>query len=202
MQSVEGAVMTTNVLICGVGGQGVILASDILAQVALKEGCDVKKSEVHGMAQRGGSVVSHVRFGDKVYSPLIPEGAVQFILAFELLEGFRYLSFLVPKGTILCDPLRLAPAGVLTGAEDYPSDLKERIRRRTANAYFIEGQSLAQSLGNPRVQNTIFLGALAHFLKFSEESWQGGLRELIKPRYQELNLIAFKKGEKLIKSLI
>lgn len=194
--------MNTNVLICGVGGQGILLASDILAQVALKEGLDVKKSEVHGMAQRGGSVVSHIRFGDKVYSPLIPEGAAQFILAFELLEGVRYLPFLSPKGTVLCDPWELPPAGVLRGAEEYPKGLRDRIRRRSSRRYFIEARRLAEELGNPRVQNTILLGALSHFLSFSEPSWEEGLRELIRPRYLELNLISFKKGREVIGSLI
>lgn len=189
--------MNTNILICGVGGQGILVASDLLAQVAFKEGFDVKKSEVHGMAQRGGSVVSHFRFGEKVYSPLIPEGAAHFLLAFELLEGVRWLSFLSPKGTFLGDPWKLPPAGVLRGAEEYPKGLKERIRRRSYRSYFIEARKLAEELGSPWVQNTILLGALSHFLPFSESSWEEVLRELIKPQYLKLNLTSFKRGREL-----
>jgi indolepyruvate ferredoxin oxidoreductase beta subunit len=187
-----------NVLICGVGGQGILLASDILAQAALNEGCDVKKSEVHGMAQRGGSVVSHVRFGAKVYSPLIEEETADFILAFEKLEGVRYLHFLAPKGTIIVDTLELPPLSVLAGKETYPLDIPGTIRKKTKHAYFIDGSEIAKKLGNIRTQNVVLLGALAHFLTLKPESITDALTALIKPKFLDLNLKAFALGKETI----
>lgn len=191
-----------NVLICGVGGQGILLASDILAQAALNQGFDVKKSEVHGMAQRGGSVVSHVRFSTKVYSPLIEEGTADFILAFEKLEGLRYLNFLSPKGRIIIDPLELPPLTVLAGEATYPLDIPERIRKKTKHAYFVEGAELAKKLGNIRTQNVILLGALSCFLDLKPESFKDALTSLIKPKFLDLNLKAFQLGKDTIAAMM
>ncbi len=187
-----------NVLICGVGGQGILLASDILAQAALNQGCDVKKSEVHGMAQRGGSVTSHVRFSDKVYSPLIEEGTADFILAFEKLEALRYLHFLAPKGSIIVDTLELPPLAVLAGKETYPADIPGTIRKKTKHAYFIDGSEMAKKLGNLRAQNVVLLGALSHFLTMKPESFKAALTSLIKPKFLELNLKAFALGKETL----
>ena len=190
-----------NVLICGVGGQGILLASDVLAQAALNEGLDVKKSEVHGMAQRGGSVVSHVRFGPKVYSPLIEEATADFVLAFEKLEGLRYLHFLASKGTIIVDTLELPPLSVLAGKESYPPDIPGTIRKKTKRAYFIDGSETAKKLGNIRTQNVVLLGALSHFLKFKPASFKDALAALVKPKFLELNLQAFAVGETAVSAL-
>ncbi len=188
-----------NVLICGVGGQGILLSSDLLAQAALNQGYDVKKAEVHGMAQRGGSVVSHIRFSNKVYSPLIPEGRADFILSFEEMETLRYINFLSPKGMVIFDKFRFPPLSVLAKEAEYPADIEERIKRITRNYSILPAYKIATELGNPRVQNVIFLGALSNFLDISYDNWKKAMRRLIKPQYLKLNLKAFRKGRETYK---
>ncbi|MBS4015695.1 MAG: indolepyruvate oxidoreductase subunit beta [Candidatus Latescibacteria bacterium] len=189
----------TNIVCCGVGGQGVLLFTDILAQVAMSAGLDVKKSEVHGMAQRGGSVISQLRFGEKIYSPLIEETTADFIVGFEKLETLRYLHFLSQKGKVLLDSLEIAPMPVLTGALTYPSDIMERIQAQTNNVYVVDAFKLALELGEARAQNVIMLGALSRFLRFPYENYEQAIKENIKPKFVDLNLKAFKLGKKLIK---
>lgn len=187
-----------NVLICGVGGQGILLSSDLLSQAALSQGYDVKKAEVHGMAQRGGSVVSHVRFSKKVASPLIPEGKADFILSFEEMEALRYINFLSPKGRIFFDTFRFPPLSILAREAEYPEDVEKRIKKITKNYFILPAYKIATELGNPRVQNVIFLGALSHFLDISYDNWKRAIKTLIKPGYVKLNLEAFKRGKKEI----
>jgi indolepyruvate ferredoxin oxidoreductase beta subunit len=190
---------TINVVCCGVGGQGVLLFTDILADVAMRAGLDVKKSEVHGMAQRGGSVVSQLRFGEKVYSPLIEETFADFIIAFEKLEALRYIHFLTEKGRILVDTLEIAPMPVLTGACEYPKDIMEKIKAKAKNVYVVEAYNKAKELGETRTQNVIMLGAVSRFLKFPYELYKASIEKNVKAKFVELNLKAFNQGRKLVK---
>jgi len=188
-----------NVLISGVGGQGVLLFSDILANLALASGLDVKKSEVHGMAQRGGSVTSHVRYAPKVYSPLIEEGTADLLVAFEALEAARYLHWLAPTGRLVYDPHRIEPMPVSIGLIERPSDesLVERIRERVKQHIVVPAFAKAVELGNARVQNVVMLGAVSRFLEFPPDTYKAAIRNTVKPQAVELNLTAFDAGRAL-----
>jgi len=187
----------TNVVICGVGGQGIILASNVLCHAAFLEGLDVKKSEVHGMAQRGGSVITHVRFGLKVYSPLIERSTSDYILAFEKLEALRYMSYLKKKGKVIVDNREIPPMSVLIGQSQYPQDINEKLKR-LSKTYFIDAAKAALELGNIRVVNIILLGVLSTFLDFKKESWVEAISENIKDKYVALNTSAFERGQELV----
>jgi indolepyruvate ferredoxin oxidoreductase beta subunit len=188
-----------NLLVCGVGGQGVLLFSDILAQVALAAGLDVKKSEVHGMAQRGGSVTSHIRWGKKVYSPLIEEGRADVIVAFELLEAVRYIHFLSPEGWLVYDPLTIDPLPVQIGLVERieAEELEKRISARIKKHRRVSAFATACQLDNPRVQNTVMLGAVSCLLEFPEELYHKTIRQLVKPQFVDINLKAFNAGTRL-----
>ena len=190
---------SANILICGVGGQGVLLFSDVLSASALAAGLDVKKSEVHGMAQRGGSVTSHVRFAPKVYSPLIEEGTADFLVAFEQLEALRYLYYLSPKGRVLIDPLKVKPMPVLMGTAEYPTDVIDRVRAGAARVYVVEAHKTAKELGETRAQNIVMLGALSRLLSIPENVFQDVIRQSVKAKLVDLNLKAFQTGRKLLK---
>lgn len=187
---------TTNIVICGVGGQGIILASNVLCTTAFIEGHDVKKSEVHGMAQRGGSVITHVRFGTKVYSPLIEEGAADYVLAFEKLEALRYLHYVKQKGTIIVNDREIPPMSVLIGTADYPSNIATTLKKR-GKTFFVNAATIALDLGNIRTVNIILLGALSRFLGFKKESWEQAIKENVKAKFVDLNVKAFHKGKEL-----
>ncbi|MEO0101713.1 MAG: indolepyruvate oxidoreductase subunit beta [candidate division WOR-3 bacterium] len=189
----------TNIIICGTGGQGILLLSDLLGSVALKEGLDIKKSEVHGMAQRGGSVITHLRFGEKVYSPLIEEGTAHFLISLEKLEALRYLHFLSPKGILISDTLEIEPLPALIGEMEYPKDIETRIKERLKKVYFIPAFQVAKELGEPRVQNMVMLGFLSNFLPFKEETYQMAIKELVKEKFWEINFQALEKGKSLAK---
>ena len=185
-----------NTVICGVGGQGIILASNVLCTAAFTEGNDVKKSEVHGMAQRGGSVITHVRFGEKVYSPLIEEGTADFILAFEKLEALRYLHYLKPKGMIIVNDREVPPMSVLIGAAEYPKDIDKKLGRR-GNTFFVDASTRALELGNIRTVNIILLGVLSRCMDFKKKSWERAIKENVKAKYVDLNMAAFEKGKEI-----
>lgn len=187
---------TTNIVICGVGGQGIILASNVLCSVAFLEGFDVKKSEVHGMAQRGGSVITHVRFGKMVYSPLIEQGTGDFILAFEKLEALRYSQYLKKQGTIIVNDREMPPMSVLVGAAEYPKDIEKKLRKQ-AKTYFIDATKIALKLGNIRTVNIILLGVLSTFLNFKQKSWEEAIKKNIKEKFVDLNVGAFNRGKSL-----
>jgi indolepyruvate ferredoxin oxidoreductase beta subunit len=189
----------TNIIVCGVGGQGILLSSDILCFAAFTEGFDVKKSEIHGMAQRGGSVITHVRFGRKVYSPLIEEGAADFILAYEKLEAMRYAHFLKPGGVFVINDLAIPPMTVLVGEARYPSGIEERLKA-CGSVHFLEASKIAQGLGNIRATNVTLLGGLANFLDFKSESWLAAIRENVKEKFVDLNLNAFNQGRTMLQS--
>ncbi len=185
----------TSVLIVGVGGQGVILASEILAEVALKVGMDVKKSEVHGMAQRGGAVSSHVRFGPKVYSPLIGIGDADVILAFEALEAVRWAHYACADGVVLANELRLIPttAFAVKGAK-YPDNPFADLERAGYHAVKIPADQVARELGNVRLANTVLLGALSRHLEIPEETWIETIAARVPRKTVDANREAFRRG--------
>jgi indolepyruvate ferredoxin oxidoreductase beta subunit len=187
---------TTNVFFSGVGGQGTILASNILGQVLLRGGYDVKKAEVHGMAQRGGDVTTHFRFGARVHSPLIRQGDVDLLIAFELLEGLRYIDWLRPDARIVLNNHRILPPAVSLGKMEYPADVAGTFRKHFGeNAHLVEGTGIARALGNIQVANVVLLGALSFlFQDLDEERWLEALRELLPSRLQEINVRAFLEG--------
>src|SRR5512138_3246369 len=155
----------TNILLVGVGGQGTLLASEILSETFKLAGFDVKKSEIHGMSQRGGSVVSHVRYGREVFSPTVPEGEGDILFGFELMETYRSLPLLKKGGKVVANNLKISPPSVLTGQEIYPDDLPERIRQSFPDFLLVDGQKLASEAGNPKAANTVLLGAISRQLE-------------------------------------
>lgn len=190
----------TSVLISGVGGQGAILASDILCSVFQEAGYDVKKAEVHGMAQRGGDVTTHFRFGKKVYSPLIKNGDVDFLIAFELLEGLRYINWLKEEGKVLLNNQEIYPPAVTRGAMKYPEDIVGIFKKFfNGNVYVINGLDLAIDCGDSRAVNIVTLGAFSTFFNFPEELWEKKLLEHIPPKVHQLNLKAFHEGRKALR---
>jgi indolepyruvate ferredoxin oxidoreductase, beta subunit len=191
-------------VLVGVGGQGTILASDVLAAVGIQVGYDVKKSEVHGMAQRGGSVVSLVRWADEVHSPLIGNGQADYLLAFEKLEVLRYTEMLRPGGTVLINDYAIAPLSVSSGKDEYPSDerLLFLVRQMTPHAYLVPAAVSADALGNARVNNVVLIGALSQFLaNVPTPVWVQAIRERVPARLADLNQKAFIAGQELMRSL-
>jgi indolepyruvate ferredoxin oxidoreductase beta subunit len=187
---------TVNILICGVGGQGVLLAGDIIAEAAIASGFEAKKSEVHGMAQRGGSVVSHVRYGEKVNSPLIREGEADVILSFEEMETARYLQFLKSGGCLVINRQQVTPMSVATGAADYPADIVERIKQQVKEVVPVDGIKLAEQAGSAKAVNTVLLGALAKRLELAPEKWLEVISRRVPQKTVELNKKAFELGRK------
>ena len=190
------AASVTNVLICGTGGQGILTASEVLSSAAREAGFDVKKSEVHGMAQRGGSVTSHVRFGEKVYSPLIEGGTADVILAMEKLEAARWMHFLAPQGRLLVCDLEINPLTVNIGKAEYP-DVDALLADSGAPCTMIPAFDVAERLGNMKVVNTVMLGALSGMLDLPAESWKAALADRIPARALEVNTAAFEEGSGL-----
>ncbi len=183
-------------LLVGVGGQGVLLASGILAEVGIRAGYDAKKSEVHGMAQRGGSVVSHVRWAKKVLSPLIGLGEVDYLLGLEKLEALRYIEVLKPGGTVIVNDHRIPPVSVSSGNHEYPDDQRMRrvLSEVAAGVHFVPGVELAEELGNARASNAVMLGALSKFLAIDLDIWLEVITERVPEKYVALNRQAFLKG--------
>ena len=194
---IEDAV--TNILLSGVGGQGIILASDIMAVVFLKAGFDIKKSEVHGMAQRGGSVTSHVRFGRKVYSPIIKQGDVDILFSFEELEGLRWLNYVKPDGVIVLNNHKINPPAVNLGQMEYPRDIPGIIRKRFDKFHLVEGTKLAIEAGNIRAANVVLLGAISKLFDIEEAIWIEAILGHLPPRVHEVNRKAFTMGRDQIK---
>ena len=186
-----------NVLIVGVGGQGLILASDVLGLVAARHGYDVKKNEIHGMAQRGGSVSSHVRFGKFVSSPIIKMGEADVLLSFEQIETLRYFPFLSEKGKVIVNDLKILPPAVFTGKQDYPADVIGKIKSKVPDVLVMNADEIAAGMGNPRVANVIFLGVLSKYLDIPAETYEEVLKETLKPKLVDINLKAFHKGRLL-----
>ncbi len=187
----------TNILLVGVGGQGILLASEILAKVAFQEGYDVKKSEVHGMAQRGGSVSSEVRFGDKVYSPLIRKGEADFLLASEKLEALRFIGYLKKEGILILNNLEIFPLMVSIGKEEYPKDILLHLKKRSSQMVKIEASKIAQDVGNAKAFNLVLLGKFSTFLSFESSTWEKVIHQEVPSHTIEVNLKAFELGRKL-----
>jgi indolepyruvate ferredoxin oxidoreductase beta subunit len=185
-----------NILFCGVGGQGILLTSEITAFALLACGLDVKKSEVHGMAQRGGSVVAHLRYGKKVYSPLIDPGQADFAVAFETMEAVRYLPFLNKDSKVIVNTHQIAPLAVATGKMAYPADLLSQLTSRSISVYPLDGFSIAKGVGEIRTANLVLVGALSTFLPVDEEVFLAVLKKRI-PRKLDENIAAFKEGRKI-----
>ena len=185
---------TTGVLMAGVGGQGVLLASETLGLAALAEGLDVKQSEVHGVAQRGGSVVSHVRFGERVHSPLIRCGEADLLYAGEQLEALRYAHYLRPGGRIVMDDRVIRPIRLAPDAPPYPEGVAEFLRGKGYEVLVCSALALAVELGEQRCANVILLGLLSHQLELSDPSWRSAIEQRFPERYLELNLRAFQTG--------
>lgn len=190
-----------SIVIAGVGGQGTLLASMVFGQIALKLGYDVKLSEVHGMAQRGGSVVTYVRIGDqgeKIYSPVIDECGADILLAFEQLEGLRWLPFVKPDGgKVYCNTQQILPMPVITGAMAYPKDIPSKIKEHVSDAVFVDALSLANQAGNVKAVNTVLLGVLAQNMNIDKEIWLDAIRAVVKPKFVEMNEQAFDLGYNL-----
>lgn len=189
--------MSTNIMIVGVGGQGSLLASKLLGYLLLHQGLDVKVSEVHGMSQRGGNVVTYVKFGDKVYSPVLGKGEADFIVSFETLEAARWVSCLKPDGKILVSRQQIDPMPVLVGQAEYPKDLMEKMRALGFSVQEIDGLALAEQAGNSKSVNLVLMGALSKHFDFPEEAWQAAIEACVPAKVLEINRKAFALGRHL-----
>jgi len=184
----------TNIIITGVGGQGVLLASEIISEVAAQVGYDVKKSEIHGMSQRGGNVDSHVRFGEKVYSPTVMKGHCDLILAFEKLEALRIANYLKEDGSIIVNDQQINPTTVISGAAKYPENIEEILRSNFKSVTFIDAMKVAQKAGNLRTVNTVLIGAASKALNLPLDVWESVIIKRVPEKAIEVNLIAFRMG--------
>ena len=182
-----------NIMIVGVGGQGTLLASRILGKVAIKEGHDVKVSEVHGMSQRGGSVVTYVKYGEKVYSPIIDKGEADIILAFEMLEAMRALPFLKKGGKMIANTQKMNPMPVITGAMEYPADIEKKISDKV-NLQAVDALSLAEQAGNIKAVNVVLIGLLAKSTDTDKQVWIDTIKETVPEKLLDVNLKAFELG--------
>ena len=186
--------MVKNIMIVGVGGQGALLASKTLGQVLLDAGYDVKVSEVHGMSQRGGSVVTYVRYGDKVYSPIIDKGEADFIVSFEMLEAARYVDYLKKDGQIVVNTQQIDPMPVITGAAKYPENLEKTMEAAGIKVDAVDCLSLAEQAGTAKAVNIVLMGRLSRYMDFAEEAWIKAIEKLVKPQFLEMNKKAFVLG--------
>jgi len=185
---------TTNIMIVGVGGQGSLLASKILGKAALSCGYDVKVSEVHGMSQRGGSVVTYVKYGDSVSSPVICRGEADFILSFEQLEAYRWLPYLKKGGTIVTGTQKISPMPVITGVKEYPDDIVEKIKEAGVSVYAADALDLADKAGNQKTANVVLLGLLSRYLGIDKDIVLDALRSSVPEKFLDVNLKAFELG--------
>lgn len=188
---------TKNILLVGVGGQGIILASKVLSKGLVDAGFDVKMSEVHGMAQRGGSVTTQVRYGEKVYSPIIGKGQADILVAFEKMEAMRWIEYLKPNGKLVVNNYSIPSVPVLTGQAKYPENIIEELKEKV-DTTVIDAANAARELGNIRTQNIIMLGALVKALNITEVNWEEAIRETVKEKYVDINLKAFNRGMELV----
>lgn len=185
---------TKNIMIVGVGGQGSLLASKLLGRLLLTKGYDIKVSEVHGMSQRGGSVVTYVRFGEKVYSPIIDKGEADYIVSFELLESARYTEYLKSDGKIITNTQKINPMPVITGAMTYPEQLIEKMQEKGIDVDAIDALTLAEEAGSSKAVNLVLLGKLSKYFDFSDEEWQTAIENSVPQKFLELNKKAFELG--------
>ncbi len=189
----KGENVKMNIMIVGVGGQGTLLASRILGGAAIKKGYDVKVSEVHGMSQRGGSVVTYVKFGDKVYSPIIDKGEADLVLAFELLEAYRALPFVKKDGKILVNRQQMNPMPVITGAMEYPEKIEEKLKEKV-HVTAVDALPLAEEAGTIKAVNVVLIGLLAKKMDIEKEVWIEVIKEFVPEKFLDMNLKAFELG--------
>lgn len=189
--------VTKNIMIVGVGGQGSLLASKLLGRLLMNEGYDVKVSEVHGMSQRGGSVVTYVRYGDKVYSPVVDEGEADYIISFEILEAARWLPYLKRDGKIVTSTQQIDPMPVITGAAQYPTELAKKIKATGADVDAFDALALAEEAGSSKAVNIVLMGRISNYFDFSEEVWLKAIEECVPPKFLELNKKAFALGRNM-----
>ncbi len=185
---------TTSVVLAGVGGQGILLASEIVARAAMVAGHQVKTNEVHGMAQRGGAVIAQIRYGQEVYSPLVAEGTARVLGALERIEGIRFAHYLAPDGLAVVSSQALIPVTVSSGAATYPIDAEQRVRQVFPRLIYIEAAIVASKLGNIRASNVVILGALSTGLDLPCEAWHEAIAQCVKAQHKDLNLQAFEAG--------
>jgi indolepyruvate ferredoxin oxidoreductase beta subunit len=185
-----------NVLLAGVGGQGILLASEIMSEALMLAGYDVKKAEVHGMAQRGGSVVSHVRYGDKVLAPTIADGTADVLFGFELLETCRYIPLLKKGGQVIVNNVRISPPSVALGQQEYPEDIPGYLHTKIEDAHVVNGMELAAQAGDVRSVNVVLIGALSLYLDVEKELWLQAIKSMVPERFLDLNIRAFELGRK------
>ena len=183
-----------NIMMVGVGGQGTLLASRILGDVALKNGFDVKVSEVHGMSQRGGSVVTYVKMGEKIYSPLIEKGEADVIMAFERLEAFRWVEFLKAGGTMLVNDQRIDPMPVITGNATYPAEIIEKLSKKDAEIVSVNALEIAKICGSIKAVNVVLIGMMASRTNIPKEQWISSLKEIVPAKVIDMNIRAFEEG--------
>ncbi|QUI25048.1 indolepyruvate oxidoreductase subunit beta [Vallitalea pronyensis] len=185
---------TKNILVVGVGGQGTLLTSRILGNLAIHSGYDVKLSEVHGMSQRGGSVVTHIRYGKKVYSPLVEVGKADVILAFEKMEALRWRHYLKKDGIIIVNTQEIDPMPVIIGADKYPDDVIEQLQQNENKVIVADALAEARKIGNFRVVNTVLLGLLAKNMDVDVQTWEEAIKQTVPPKTVEVNIKAFQAG--------
>ena len=185
---------TKSIMIVGVGGQGTLLASRILGHAIVSQGYDVKVSEVHGMSQRGGSVVTYVRYGGRVDSPIVDKGQADVVLSFEQLEAARYLTYLKPNGTLLTNTQQIDPMPVVTGAAVYPQNLIEKMKAAGVRILALDALTLAKKAGSVKALNVVLLGVLSNYMPFSEDIWKEAISACVPPRFLEVNQKAFALG--------
>lgn len=185
---------TKNIMIVGVGGQGTLLASKLLGKLLLGKGFDVKVSEVHGMSQRGGSVVTYVRYGEKVYSPVIDKGEADVIVSFELLEAARWVEYLKKDGVIVTNTQQVNPMPVITGVMEYPADLENKIKAKGLKLDAIDALALAEKAGSSKAVNIVLMGRLSKLFDFTEQEWLEAIEQSVPEKFLELNKTAFAFG--------
>jgi len=187
---------TKNIMVVGVGGQGTLLASKLLGRILLTKGYDIKVSEVHGMSQRGGSVVTYVRYGDKVYSPIIDKGEADIILSFELLEAARWSEYLRPDGVIITNNQQIDPMQVITGKAEYPAEIAEELKALGLRVEAFDALSLAEEAGTSKAVNLVLIGRVSRRFDFSEEEWMQAIEQSVPEKFLEINKKAFLLGRK------
>ncbi len=184
-----------NVVLCGVGGQGTILASKILSSCLIDAGYDVKMSEIHGMSQRGGSVTTQVRYGKKVWSPIIGKGSADVLVSFEKMEALRYLEDVKVSGaTVIINDYAIQSLPILQGVTDYPEDCMDRVKEKVENTKIVDATSVAAAIGNPKAANVVLLGAAVKALGLTDLDWDAAIEKCVKPKFVELNKKAFQAG--------
>ncbi|NPV00753.1 MAG: indolepyruvate oxidoreductase subunit beta [Brevinematales bacterium] len=187
-----------SVVLCGVGGQGIILASEIISEALFRHGYDVKKNEIHGMSQRGGSVLSFIRFGDKVYSPVVKLGEADIVMSFEELEMLRNVHFLKKDGHAVTTDIKIDPVPVILGTAEYPQDIPAMLKKYTKNLCILDIENALREIGNVKAINVLVIGYLSHLLpEVKELTWKDAISGMVKPEFREMNLKAFDFGKQL-----